>query len=164
MKMNNEWRNIRGYNGDYKVNSSGEIFSTKTMVTLSPYLGKDGYMRAVLYKNKRRTVRYVHRVVAEAFLKKKKGFSEVNHKNGNKADNSVDNLEWTTRSQNIKHAIYSLKRKIGRRPQAIRCVETNELFESQMSAAREKNVSQSLISESLHNRNRTAGGYHWELL
>lgn len=62
-----------------------------------------GYLVVYLYKNGKSYTRTVHRLVAEAFLRKKEGCNEINHKDGNKENNRVENLEWTTRSENAKH-------------------------------------------------------------
>lgn len=84
----------------HEVSNFGEIRNKATGKILKQFKGKDGYLRIQL---DRRT-QTVHRVVAKAFCLKTPGKDFVNHIDGNKKNNSADNLEWCTRSENIKHA------------------------------------------------------------
>jgi hypothetical protein len=98
-----EWRDVVGFTGLYAVSSNGKIKSLSCGKILStPPMGI-GYEKATLYKEGKRTQTSVHRVVAEAFIGKIDGL-EVNHKDGNKKNNHVDNLEIVTRSENEKHS------------------------------------------------------------
>ena len=72
---------------------------------LSQYITYNGYcLLHIRDKEGRKHTRYVHRLIAEAFIENPNEFMDVNHKNGNKRDNRVDNLEWCTRQYNIRHA------------------------------------------------------------
>ena len=73
---------------------------------------KDGYILISLVKDKKRTTRRVHRLVAESFIPNSENKPQVNHKNGIRNDNKVDNLEWCTNSENHVHAIHTLNRRI----------------------------------------------------
>lgn len=85
------------------IYDDGRIFAVKSNRFLSPYDNGLGYL-AVKVKNEdgSRSQKYVHRLVAMAYLDEWK--QDVNHKDGNKKNNSVSNLEWMTRSENLKHA------------------------------------------------------------
>lgn len=98
------WKDIPGYSGLYYASNLGNVKSyrkNKNGKLIKPSLSH-GYKQVVLYKNNSSKTRKVHRCVIEAFI----GISakEVNHINGNRADNNIENLEYCTRSENQKHA------------------------------------------------------------
>ena len=99
--MKEEWRDIKGYEGKYQVSSYGRIKSlnynrTKKEKILNPCLTKKGYLIVDLYKNGRRKPCTVHKLVALHFIPNYDNLPQVNHKDENKSNNRVDNLEWCT--------------------------------------------------------------------
>lgn len=98
------WKDITGYEGLYKISQCGEIFSVRRNHIISPFLAS-GYNEIVLSKNGVRKKWLVHRIVAGEFIVNEKGLPCVNHIDGNKLNNCVDNLEWCTYKENMKHAI-----------------------------------------------------------
>ena len=107
--MNEEWRLI--FDGLYEVSNLGRVrravdgVNTKAGDIRSPGVKSSGYHQVALYKNGKATNRSVHRLVVEAFIGKIPKGMEVNHKDGNKLNNQLDNLEIVTKSENMKHAI-----------------------------------------------------------
>ncbi len=101
--MNMKKKQIKNYPG-YLVYSTGFIYSEKTKRFLRPANNGRGYLFVHLCSRGKTTNKYIHRLVAEAFIKNNLNKYCVNHKNGIKIDNRVDNLEWTTRSENQLHA------------------------------------------------------------
>lgn len=109
-----EWRSIKGYEGVYEVSNDGRVrriagWSNKNNGYRHPTgeLKQDcvkGYPQIALYKNGEKKRFKVHRLVASAFLPNPLNLPQVNHKDGNKGNNNVKNLEWVTQSQNMKHA------------------------------------------------------------
>ncbi len=102
------WVDINNYEGLYQVSSTGLVRNIKTGRVKKPTLTKSGYLRTQLSKKGNNKRFFIHRIVADAFL----GLSElqVNHKNSNKVDNSVHNLEYTTSYENQAHR-YRFKNK-----------------------------------------------------
>lgn len=100
-----EWRDIEGYEGLYQVSNEGRVRSlnynhTKTTKNLRLAIVKNGYVIVCLTKNGKTTNKYVHRLVAEAFIQNPNNFNCVNHKDENKTLNIVENLEWCDHKYN----------------------------------------------------------------
>ena len=114
--------------------------------------------------NASRPPQYVHRLVAETWIPNPNHYTQVNHINGDKSDNRVENLEWTTRSENMHHAYRTGLKKPsgGRKPTPIRVVETGEVFESVSECAKRIGVTVAAISHCLNGRQSTCRGYHFE--
>ena len=97
------WRKVYGFD-DYLCNEQGEIYSLKRNRILKGRSMK-GYRRVVLMKNGKQIDALVHRLIAQTFIPNPKNKPEVNHKDGNKENNSVFNLEWCTQKENVHHAM-----------------------------------------------------------
>ena len=91
---------VKGYEGIFKITTCGKLISVKSGKILKTSENKRGYL---VYNSRGKRVR-IHRAVAEAYLDNPCGLPVVNHKDGDKQNNSVYNLEWVTFSENTKHA------------------------------------------------------------
>lgn len=113
-----EWRDIAGYEGYYQVSNLGNVRSLDRCVvgksgrtytirgrTMVPCGERESYFHVGLSKDGKAKSRRVHRLVAETFIPNPDNLRCVNHKDGNKRNNRVDNLEWCTHEQNVHHAI-----------------------------------------------------------
>lgn len=119
--MNPSSKSIKDYENLYLIYPDGKVFSYLSNKFKKDWAQKDGYRIICLIKNKKRTFFYVHRLVAETYLPKIEGKDFVNHKDGNKANNDISNLEWVTKSENCKHSfeIGTQSNKGENHPQAI---------------------------------------------
>ena len=109
--MDEIWKNIEGYNGDYKISNLGRVksFKRNTRILSTP-INSNGYKCVTLHDGKNKT-HLVHRLVACAFLEESFKHLLVNHKDGIKTNNSVSNLEWITAWGNATHAMkHNLRR------------------------------------------------------
>lgn len=104
--MDEQWRYIYLMNSKsrYMVSSCGRVYSEYSNKILKPVVSNCGYLRVNLYHNKNNKKVSVHRLVAIAFIDNPDNLPEVNHKDGDKTNNNVDNLEWVTSSMNDYHA------------------------------------------------------------
>lgn len=109
--MNEVWKEIKGFEGAYMISNMGKVMSLPrkgTQVSVPKLralsLNHDGYVKVrLIYKGKDETHR-VHRLVAEAFIPNHEGKETINHIDGNKENNCVDNLEWADRHEQMEHA------------------------------------------------------------
>ena len=92
--MNEIWRSVIGYEGLYEVNNIGRARNPRTGKLLKPYKDKYGYLCVNLYKDGIRKNYFIHRLVAQSFLPNPDNLPQVNHKDENKENNCVENLEW----------------------------------------------------------------------
>ena len=102
------FKDIKGYEGLYKIDDKGNVYSCITNSSrrkgiMKPQ-SKNGYLTIGLYKDKKYKNYLIHRLVAQAFISNPNNLKEVNHIDGNKHNNRVQNLEWCTGSQNVKHS------------------------------------------------------------
>lgn len=99
---NEEWRDVVGFEGLYLVSNLGNIFS-KSKKRLLKFKNNKGYYNVSLSKNGKPHHKIVHRLVAEAFIPNPEGFREINHKDEDKTNNHVDNLEWCDSKYNLNY-------------------------------------------------------------
>lgn len=101
-------RDIKGYEKLYSVNTDGEVFSKRKKKNVKWQENGNGYLTVTLYDNYKYKKFYVHRLIAEYFIDNPNSYSQVNHKDHDRSNNAISNLEWVTRQQNTQ---YSLPRK-----------------------------------------------------
>ena len=100
------WKAIAECNGIYYISDYGRVKSFKCGKEriMKPYLTDKGYLRIGLWGNDKQKMHKIHRLVANAFIENIDNKPDINHKDGIKTNNHIDNLEWMTQQENIKHA------------------------------------------------------------
>ena len=158
------WKTIEDF-PDYEISDRGRVRNKKTNSIMIPGISKQGYLHVGLRKNGVRKNVYIHRLVASSFLGKNDDLV-VNHKDGNKSNNSLENLEWCTDSENIKHAyITGLKKPSENHPlkKSIQIIETGEKFPSIHKCAKAINGDRKSINECLKGNQETHKELHFKL-
>lgn len=107
----NNMKEVVGFN-NYMVSEDGNIYSKRTNKPIYKTITNSGYYQVKLYREGKSINKYVHRLVAETYLDNPNDFSEVNHKDENKLNNSVDNLEWCDRIYNELYNDKHLKQSV----------------------------------------------------
>lgn len=164
-------KEVIGYEGHYFFDKKLNIVSHKTGHVKTPTLSNCKYLVMDLYKNGKRKTELVHRLIALTFIENKTNASDVNHKDGNRLNNELSNLEWVSRSENLKHSYRVLGRKCwmkgmtgakNSKSKKIKCLKNGELFkeyDSIMDAQRDLKIKNNGIVNALKGRAKSAGGY-----
>ena len=156
-----EWKPVRDFEGLYEVSNTGKVRNRKNGYELSKFQNRFGYITVCLNKDGKVIQQKVHRLVAEAFIPNPGNKPQVNHKNGNKADNTVGNLEWVNQSENMLHA----SRNGLRNTHKVMIVETGQVFPNITECARAINGSDADIHRCIFGtKSKTHKGYHFKLV
>lgn len=190
------WKDIKDYEGLYQVSNYGRVKSLKRKVKnkngfrivnekiLKPILNNKGYYVYGLRKNNKLKILLLHRLIGEHFLNNENNYSCINHIDGDKLNNCINNLEWCTYKHNIKEAFrlglntYTFKKnfkhdywkgKYGKEHNCSKPVKQYDLeenfikeWESIMQASKETKVKYYSISNNCRGKQRSAGGFIWK--
>lgn len=161
---NEVWKPVNGYEERYLVSTEGQVYSITRKKIMKPLEDEKGYLRVELRCGNKRKVKKIHRIVAETFIENQLSKKEINHKDGNKQNNTIENLEWCTRSENLIHAYSSGLKKQRTKAVIMRTIggEFIKMFQSQTEAEQITGVCQGSISRCCLGRSKTAGGYVWQ--
>ena len=180
------WKDVKDYEGLYQISNLGNIrkmrfinniTNKEKQFNIKPQINNSGYYRVMLFKNGNYKNKLLHRIVAETFINNPDKKNQVNHKDGNKLNNCVQNLEWCSQSENMKHAY---KNKLAKSyatgkfgANSLKAKKVNMLdkktkqtiktFGSLIDAAKYIGVNKSChIVSCCKGRLKTAYGYKWE--
>jgi hypothetical protein len=156
------WKDVKGYKGLYKINREGVVINKRGKV-VGTELSQRGYVRVRLYKNNVKKNHKVHRLVAQAFIPNPRRLSQIDHINGDKTDNRVQNLRWMDNREN-NNAFKS--EHLNKQPVVIiGCFgEILRYFSSLREAASAIGVSRHGISAACRGLQKTSGGYSWRFV
>lgn len=152
--MIEEWKDIKGFEGKYKVSTLGNVFSVISNRYLKPVM-VNGYHRVRLCG----VAYFVHRLVAEAFLPNPDNLPQVNHKDENRINNHRDNLEWCTAKYNMNYG-----NRPSRYSKKVINVTTGDIYESTKDVERTCGYRHSAISECCNGKRKRAYGFEWRYL
>lgn len=189
--MKEIWKDIKGYEGLYQISNLGNVKKIKNKKyninkkeveekEINKYISigkhKLGYKNVKLTdKNGIRKNLFLHRIIAEAFIENPNNFNIINHKDGDKSNNDINNLEWTSQKDNVNHAwkngLCENVRKvcaINGRKKSKKIIQKNKngevikVWNSTMDIERELGILHNNITSCCKHYNRTAGGFIWE--
>lgn len=177
------WKDIEGYEGLYQVSNTGKVKSLERTVwvnrgyyrTVQERIVKlskisSGYLQVQLHKEGERKHYLVHRLVATAFIENTKGYTEVNHRDENKQNNCVENLEWCSRSYNSNYGTKNkrISEKNTNNPKRSKpVIGINKIsglileFPSAREASRQTGINNRNIIKCCKGDCKSVGGYVW---
>ena len=168
------WVSISGFVGKYEVSNEGLVRNAQTLRVLKPKNAGAGYQQVCLGAG---NYRYVHRLVAQAFIANPLGLPQVNHLDGDKQSNAVQNLEWCSASKNLKHAYDTglLDMTVCKNPhigclhyrarEVVMMSDSGHIhisYHTISSASKETGIDYSTIHGALHGKFKQAGGWRWK--
>ena len=175
--MIEQWRPIKGYEGIYEVSNLGRVrsldriimkpnprngviqsFSKKGTIK-KQVLINSGYLKVMLSAGRKTKNLTVHRLVAEAFLPNPDKLPQVNHKDEDKTNNCVSNLEWCSEKYNTYYGAHTQTRAVAKVDMNNKIIAE---YPSASDAARSSGTTSSMIAGACRGRRKTAGGYRWQ--
>ena len=156
----NNWYPIKDWEGLYEINKNGDVRNAKTKKLIVGDINNCGYYRVALYNQGQGKKYFRHRLVAEHFLDKPEGKDFVNHIDGDKSNNSLENLEWVSQSENEKHAFANGLKQKTNKPFIIEFVNGDiKKYENQYVCAKEIGCSQSSVKNWLNGQRNPRPNY-----
>lgn len=156
------FKDIEGYEGLYQISNYGNVKSLKynKEKILKPIKHSCGYLKVDLCKERKIQTLYIHRLVAKAFIDNPNNYEEVNHKDEDKTNNKVENLEFCDAKYNSNYGTHTERSALSRSKQVM-CVETGKIYQSLHQIERELGFSFKCVSSVCLGKLKTYKGYHW---
>jgi len=174
--MQEVWKDVEGYEDIYQVSNIGNVKS-KRFWTGSKYIYRDkilkpsksssGYLQVIFSKNGKTKSKFIHKLVASAFLENKNNYKEVNHKDENKENNNINNLEWCNHKYNMNYG--NIKEKLAKKKEK-RVAKYDKdgnlisIYNSIKEASIKNNVQSNAVVACCKYKKgyKTCGGYIWK--
>ncbi len=161
--MKEIWKDIPDYEGLYQISNLGNVRSIKNDIyTLKQNDDGKGYKKVRLCKNGKIKSFRVHRLVAQAFIDNPNNYPEVNHKDYNRSNNAIYNLEWSNRKDNMEYSVKA--NRFHNKPVICKNNNTVIIFNSIEEASCKTGVDRTNIGRCCNNKRKKAGGYNWAFL
>lgn len=171
--MKEEWKDIKEYEGLYQISNFGRVKSLEKRAgnskrkekILKEFKDKNGYIRVILCKNNKTSLKGVHRLIAEAFIPNPNNYPQINHKDEDKQNNNINNLEWCTCKYNINYGNRT-KKAIGKLKIKVNQYKLDGTFIKTWDSISEaiKFYKNSGIYLVCRGKKETASGYKWEYI
>ena len=161
------FKDIKGY-PNYQISSLGRIWSKTSQRYLKGEIDINGYHRVTMIAiNGKAKHEFCHRLVALAFIENPNNYPYVNHKDENKQNNSVSNLEWCDTKYNNNYGTHQqrgieTKKRNGTFSKRVKCLETGIIYESVAEATRQTGITH--ITDVCKGKRHIASGYHWQYI
>lgn len=176
--MQEIWRKVEGY-PLYSISNKGRIRNDKSNRILKGGIDNYGYPQVILCNSGKRKSKKIHRLVSEAFISNPDNKPQVNHKDGIKTNNTVNNLEWVTNQENQSHFWRELDNKthkqnrsrshkgkglLSENPNAKSVIrlEDGKIYKTIKEAAEDIGLNYHHLGEVCKGKRKTYGGYHWK--
>ena len=155
-------KDIKGYEGLYAITPEGEVYGYKRRRFLKPVCEKNGYLRVNLYKDGKMKHYCVHRLAAEAYIPNIDNLPQINHKDENKANNCIQNLEWCNCKYNINYGTHNEKVSNSLKIPILQYDLDGNFIREWSSATDVGREVKGGICSCLKGRKKTAYGYIWK--
>ena len=146
---------------NYLVDRKGNVYSKFSKRFLTPKKDKEGYLSVAFYGGEKPKYFKIHRLVAMMFIPNPDNLPQINHKDENKTNNSVENLEWCTGKYNVNYGTRTKKARIAL-GKKVYCYELDKVFNSMLEARKETGALK--IAEVCRGKFSQSGGYHWKFV
>lgn len=169
--MEEIWKDISGFEGYYEISNFGIVRTKKRICTNHTILPKvkktqfvNGYKRVYLYVDNKVSPKFIHRLVAETFIPNPNKLPQVNHKDENKLNNCVDNLEWCTAKYNCNYGTHNEKLSDSMSKRILQYTKQGEFIREWRSMTDAENtlgIDHRHISDVCQGKRKSTGGFIW---
>lgn len=167
---NMQWKDIKGFEGLYKVSTRGTVFSVRNNCIIKTSYNNSGYEIVNLYCDGKQYSFLVHRLVAQAFIPNDNNFPCVNHKDEDPSNNNIDNLEWCSYSYNFHYGNSPIKARQNhlnhkKMSKPVICLKNGVVikeYPSVREAERQTGIKNQNIVLCCQGKINTSGGFNWE--